>query len=124
MENTTEVYAAVTARTQEAAFAQRRGLTRCYGTVYLGRLFGKRCRHVGESDATPNIPPGNEHPSLWARGGSPVAYVFQPYKANLTAEVLERLAEFCQGYGLVFSVSEGESFHYPGRTALVMIERK
>lgn len=124
MENTNDVYAAVTAKARENAFAQRYGLTRCYGTVCLGRLFRKRCQHIGESDGMPHTPPGNEHPSLWARDGSPVAYVFQPYKDALTADLLERLAEFCQEYGLAFTVSESESFHYPNRTTLVMIARK
>ena len=124
MDSTSDVYADVLVRAREEAFAIRHRLRRCTGTVCLSRLFGGRCRHVGgESGPTPHVPPGNTHPSLWARDGQPVVYVFQPYKDALTADVLERLAEFCQEYELAFTISEEQSFHYPGKTTLVMIER-
>lgn len=124
MDSASEVYADVLAGAREEAFAARHGLSRCTGTVCLSRLFGGRCRHVsGESSRTPHVPPGNAHPSLWARDGQPFAHVFQPYKDALTADVLERLAKLCQEYGLAFTISEEQSFCYPGRTTLVMIER-
>ena len=124
MESASEVYADVLAWAREEAFAARHGLSRCTGTVCLSRLFGGRCRHVsGESSRTPHVPPGNSHPSLLARDSQLVVYVFQPYKEEMTDDFLKDLAEFCRGCGLVYTLSEEESFHYPGKTTLVMIER-
>ena len=124
IDSASDVYTNVLAWAREEAFTVRHGLSRCTGTVCLSRLFGGRCRHInGESNRTPHVPPSNAHPSLWARDNQPVIYVFQPYKDAITADALERLAEFCQEYGLVFTISEEQSFHYPGKTTLVIIER-
>ena len=125
MQSAADVYTGFLARAREDAFAANHGLKRCSGTVCLGRLFGKLCKHLGGmNDSTPHVPPGNDHCSLWARDGRPVAYVFQPYRDALTAEALDRLAVFCREYQLVYTISEEQSFHYPGKTLLVMIERQ
>lgn len=125
MGSAADLYTGVLARAREDAFSIKHRLKRCSGTVCLGRLFGKPCKHLGGmSDSIPHVPPGNDHCSLWAREGRPVAYVFQPYSDVLTAEVLDRLAVFCREYQLVYTISEEQSFHYPGKTSLVIIERQ
>jgi len=108
----------------EKAFAVRHGLTRCKGIICLAHLFVERpCSPGHEGDGLPHIPPGYNHGSLWKRDGQPVAYVFQPYKDAMTTDVRARLTEFCQEHGLIFTILEDESFHNPGETTLVMIER-
>lgn len=123
--NAADVYTDVLALSRENTFASKHGLKPASGTVCLGRLFGKGYQQIcDESDGMPHIPPGNDHASLWARGSQPVVYVFQPYKDALTPTVLARLTIFCQEYKLALTVLEDESFHYPGKTTLVMIQRR
>ena len=108
----------------EKAFAVRHGLTRCKGTICLAHLFVERlCSPGHEEDGLPHTPPGNDHGSLWKRDGQPVVYVYEPYKDAMTTDVRARLTEFCQEHGLIFTILEDESFHNPGETTLVMIER-
>ena len=125
MNNAADVYTDVLALSRENTFASKHGLKPASGTVCLGRLFGKRCQQIcDESDGMPHTPPGSDHASLWARDSQPVAYVFQPYNDALTPGALEHLTIFCQEYGFTLTVLEDESFHYPGKTTLVMIERQ
>lgn len=117
-------YLSAARMTMEKTFAVKHGLTRCQGIICLAHLFVKRpCSPGHEGDGLPHTPPGNDHGSLWKRDGQPTAYVFQPYKDALTADVCARLTEFCGEHGLIFTILEDESFHNPGETTLVMIER-
>ena len=108
---------------KEQAFGKKHRLKRCTGTICLAHLFERPCRYDHEGDNLPHLPPGNDHGSLWERNGRPVAYVYQPYKDTMKPDVLVELEEFCQEYELVHTILEAESFHFPGETTLIMIEK-
>lgn len=65
--------------------------------------------------------PHSDHTDVWIRQGKPYCITTQPY--SLSSEKLKDMLEFCEEWGLEFTVS-GLSWHYPGWTSLVIFWAK
>ena len=73
---------------------------------------GPWCRHCGA--------PGDHTEVLLTDNGA--VFVSQPYE--LRWEALQQLVEWCKERGLRADLSAWESWHFPGRTAAVLITRE
>lgn len=108
-------------------WAEKNGLKRAGGSQCVHRLVGKTCRRHGVLVQSVNgemacLPPGNDHESLWSKGGVPSVFVFQPYQIEDQNLIL--LARFCEQNGLRASITTWPAWHYPGRVLHVEITRK
>lgn len=68
-----------------------------------------------------NMPPFNDHPSLWNRDGRPVVYVYHPYLA-LTSANLAKIETYAADMGMTVNVTE-HSWYFPGGTVQVELWR-
>jgi hypothetical protein len=62
-----------------------------------------------------------DHVHLWLRDGRPAALTFQPYTWGPAHEA--ELVKDLEPFGLTFQVSKTESWWWPGKTWLVVVER-
>jgi len=85
--------------------------------VSLDVLLGKR----SDRGVYPplNLPPGNDHATLWNYGGKPAVYVYQPYW--ITHAHLMGLAELAKKYGFYIDMPGWANFYYPGQTVFIAI---
>lgn len=91
----------------------------------LWRLAGQPCQ-AGKYAAEPArcMPFGNtllDHATMWYRGRDPYAIVAHPY--DLPPRDLLALEEFCKEHSLLFTLSPGLSWHFPGMTFFLEITR-
>jgi hypothetical protein len=99
------------------AWAKRRGYKLSSGHPCIQKLLHKRCQHNRTCS-----PPGVDHPSMWIWGRRPIFYIFQPY--YLEGDTVIELAKFCMEHELEFSITAESSWHFPGLTTTVEINRK
>lgn len=64
---------------------------------------------------------GVDHPYLLTSKGRPSAYAYHPYL--LGEAQLKKLAELCEEYGLVVTISADRSWYFPSRTLAVILTR-
>lgn len=84
------------------------------GHPCIHKVKGTKCDHLTCH------PPATDHPSLWKKKDGTLVFVSQPYGLGLRD--VQELVVYCAKEGLTFSIS-GDSFHFPGRTFMVMIEK-
>lgn len=65
--------------------------------------------------------PHADHTDVWIKDGKAVLITTQPY--NMGIEKLRDIIEFCDKWGLEFSI-KGGSWHYPGFTKMLMFYAK
>lgn len=66
-------------------------------------------------------PPGNDHGMLYNVDGKPKYYISQPY--DIHHGTMAEMVDFAKKHGLRFMIT-GASWHFPGRTVLVIWEKK
>lgn len=106
-----------------ASFEARYRVKATRGVNWIGRLLGIHPARYWYNHA-PGVPdrlPGADHDGLWIRDGRPWAWTTQPY--DLDHESLRGMLAFCDAHGLEMTVS-GSSWHFLGRTVLVVIKRR
>lgn len=89
-------------------------------------LVGKYCGRASDyirayQWCNENMPPFNDHESLWNRDGQPVVYVYHPY-LSLTSENLAKIEQYAKETGLFARVTE-HSWYFPGSTVQVELWR-
>lgn len=89
----------------------------CGGRSCLHRLLGRRCSYNLDCRA-----PGSDHEVLLKNENGSFAYLSQPY--DLSLDDCEGLVALCRRENLTFWINGNTSFHFPGRTFSVYLERK
>lgn len=123
----TQAFAEAVWEQHKTEYAASRGLTESKTNhACIRRLLGRQCRSGGvereaRGDLPPCWPPGADHSSLWNRDGKPVVFVMQPYPMSYAT--VRELVDFCERWGLQFSVSPWPSWHYPGAVVTLEITR-
>lgn len=92
----------------------------------LHRLQGQTCMAPREWDGRPccdsAIPPGSDHLSSWKKKDGATILVSQPY--GIRYETLRELVAYCECHGLEADIDAYGSWHFPGHTLLVEVEKK
>lgn len=93
------------------------GALRLAARYCLHQLLGEPCEG-GESYAPGGV---MDHGTLWNYDGEPYCLVGQPYEVSWAG--LQELVDFCRAHNLVAMIDGSGSWHAPGRTVRVRIER-
>lgn len=104
------------------AFLEREGIVGDGSGKYswcLCAVLGKR-RCVGCPDPCTSYVSWSDHTRVFRTEGSPV-WISEPYGPE-DRDDLDKLRAWCDRHGLVVEVSAARSWHYPGKTALIVVK--
>ena len=93
-------------------------LTVSQGKPCVGRLIGRPCPQGPGGCIGMCLPAGCDHSDLILRHGTPYAIVTQPY--GLDGSQIRSMLSWADRYGLTMYLDAERSWHFPGRTLLVM----
>jgi hypothetical protein len=111
----------------KASWAKKHGLRESTGHPCLARLVGKSCwvyrdaRFKKKAEEIDCDVPKADHTSLWTKGGRAAAYVMQPY--GISSRTMDWVYAFCRKYGLKLMISTDQSWHFPGKSTMLVIYR-
>lgn len=98
---------------RQAAWIKRHGLEQSDGSIHWLELLGRR---PGGEEQLLRLP-GDDHVSLWLKGGKPDVYVSQPYA--LGVDTLREMARMADDHGLDVHVDAKSSWWFPGHTLFI-----
>ena len=93
------------------------------GALSVRRLVGKRRNYDADPDTEmTDRPPGVDHPRMFVKGRTPVAYLADPY--HIDEKEAREMADFAERWGLKFTNSGTPGLHYPGHVVSVLWKKK
>lgn len=112
----TRAFSAAVAEDRRQTFCRHHGVKQINIPTYIDKTPRK------QRPAVSQIPPATDHPSLWGKNGKSSLFVSQPYKLSL--DDLRRIVKHCEDLNLDVEIGAGLSWHFPGRTILVVFKEE